>query len=112
MKKVGLVLLLLATVAGGQMAGQLRGMGRIEGTVTDEGGAPLTDVAVKATLPGTTGSIDGTSDAKGKWMLGGMGRGDWDVVFEKGGFAPRRAKVSLQVELARVPPIAVVMKKP
>ena len=30
-----------------------------------------------------------------------MARGEWDVVFEKDGYAPRKAKVSLTVELAR-----------
>jgi hypothetical protein len=90
---------------------QLHGMGRIQGTVADEGGAPIEGVDVKATLPGSAGEITAKSDAKGNWILGGMGRGDWDVVFEKPGFAPRKAKVSLQVELARVPAIAVAMKK-
>jgi hypothetical protein len=112
MRKVGLALLLLVVAAGGQVEAQLRGLGRIEGTVTDESGTPLTEVTVTATLPGSAGEIAAASDGKGKWLLGGMGRGDWDVVFEKAGYTPRRAKVSLQVELARVPPIAVVMKKP
>ena len=31
--------------------------------------------------------------------------------FEKPGYAPRKAKVSLKVELARIPAIAVAMKK-
>ena len=90
---------------------QLHGMGRIQGTVVDESGAPLADVAVKATLPGSAGSIDSTTDKKGEWIVGGMARGEWDVVFEKPGYAPRKAKVSLTVELARMPAIAVTMKK-
>jgi Carboxypeptidase regulatory-like domain len=90
---------------------QLHGMGRIQGTVVDESGAVLTDVTVKATLPGTSGSIDGTTDKKGEWALGGMHRGDWEVVFEKAGYVPRKAKVSLEIELSRIPPIAVTMKK-
>ena len=90
---------------------QLHGMGRVQGSVADEGGAPIEGVTVKATLPGSTGSIDGTSNAKGEWAIGGMGKGEWDVTFEKAGYAPRKAKISLQVELARVPPIPVTMKK-
>ena len=90
---------------------QLHGMGRIQGTVAEEGGGPIEGVDVKATLPGSAGEITAKSDAKGNWIIGGMGRGEWDVVFEKPGFAPRKAKVSMQVELARIPAIAVAMKK-
>jgi hypothetical protein len=90
---------------------QFRGMGRIGGTVVDDGGSPLSGVVITAKLPGTTGVIDSKSDDKGAWFVGGMGKGDWEVTFEKAGFAPRHAKVVLPVELARVPPIAVTMKK-
>lgn len=90
---------------------QLHGMGRIQGSVVDEAGAPITDVSVKATLTGSSGSIDATSNAKGEWVIGGMAKGEWDVTFEKTGYAPRKAKVNLTVELARVPPIPVTMKK-
>lgn len=111
MRKVLLAVVVVVLGFGTAADAQLRGMGRIQGTVVDETGAPLTDVVIKATLPGSAGSLDATSDKKGEWSFGGMGRGDWDVVFEKPGYAPRRAKVSLQVELARIPPIAVTMKK-
>ena len=110
MKRVLAVLMVLGLV-GGTAYAQLHGMGRINGTCADESGAPLDGVTVKATLPGSSGSIDGTSDKKGEWIIGGMARGEWDVTFEKAGFAPRKAKVSLTVELARMPPIAVTMKK-
>jgi carboxypeptidase family protein len=103
--------LVLAVGVGSTAYAQLHGMGRINGTCTEDGGGPLEGVTVKATLPGSTGSIGGTSDKKGEWMLGGMARGDWDVTFEKAGYVPRKAKVSLTVELARMPPIAVAMKK-
>jgi Carboxypeptidase regulatory-like domain len=110
MKKVVLGLVLAVGVVSTAYA-QLHGMGRINGTCVDEGGAPLEGVTVKGTLPGSAGSIDGATDKKGEWILGGMARGEWDVTFEKAGFAPRKAKVSLTVELARMPPIAVTMKK-
>ena len=110
MKKLGLAVVALMLVASTAYA-QLHGMGRIQGTVAEDGGGPLADVTIKATLPGSAGEITGTSDAKGQWLIGGMGKGEWDVIFEKPGYAPRKAKVSLTVELARVPPIAVAMKK-
>jgi hypothetical protein len=111
MKKVLLAMTVVILGLSATADAQLHGMGRIQGTVVDETGAPITDVTVKATLPGSTGSIDATSNGKGEWAIGGMGKGDWDVSFEKAGFAPRKAKVSLTVELARIPPIPVTMKK-
>jgi hypothetical protein len=90
---------------------QLRGLGRIAGKVTDEGGSPLGGVSIKASLEGASGAIDASSDDAGAWAVNGMGKGEWDVTFEKGGYAPRKAKVTLPVELARVPPIMVAMRK-
>jgi hypothetical protein len=105
------VALVLGLVSGATVAAQLRGMGRLQGTVADDSGAPLPEVTIKAALAGFGGTVDGSSDAKGQWILGGLARGEWEVTFEKAGYAPRKATVSLQVELAKVPPIAVVMKK-
>src|SRR5689334_9512537 len=110
MKRVFLAVALVMGI-GATAYAQLHGMGRIQGTVAEDGGGPLEGVEIKATLPGSSGEITAKSDAKGEWIIGGMGRGDWDVVFEKPGYAPRKAKVSLQVELARIPAIAVAMKK-
>jgi hypothetical protein len=111
MKRVLLAIAVLVLGLGAIADAQLRGFGRIQGTVVDENGTPLTAVVVKATLPGSNGSIDSASDKKGEWSIGGMARGEWDVTFEKPGYAPRRAKVSLVIELTRIPPIAVSMKK-
>lgn len=111
MRKAGLAILLVVGALGATADAQLHGMGRIQGTVADETGAPLTDVSVKATLPGSSGSIDGSSDKKGQWVLGGLGRGEWDVVFAKPGYVARRAKVSLLVELSRIPAVTIVLKK-
>lgn len=111
MKRVLLAAMVLAIGLASTAYAQLHGMGRIQGSVSDEAGAPITDVTVKATLSGSTGSIDATSNAKGEWIIGGMGKGEWDVTFEKAGYAPRKAKVNLTVELARIPPIPVTMKK-
>lgn len=110
---VAVVVVAVLAVVGvsGPAYAQLHGMGRIQGTVTEDGGGPLAAVSVKATLPGSSGAIEAKSNAKGEWIVGGMARGEWDVVFEKAGYAPRKAKVSLAVELARMPAITVTMKK-
>ena len=90
---------------------QLRGLGRIVGTVTDDGGAPLRGVNVRATRDGGTGVIEETTDEKGSWVVNGMARGDWHITFQTPGFVPVAAKVSLEAELARVPPVSIVLKR-
>jgi len=88
----------------------LRGMNRIAGTVTDDGGAPMAGVAVKATFE-TGGVLDATTDDKGAWAVGGMGKGEWSVVFAKPGYSLTKAKVVLPADMSRVPPIKIVLKK-
>jgi hypothetical protein len=110
-KKAGIALFALVVLVPSVADAQLRGMGRFAGTVSDESGAPLPGVTVSAVMSGGTAPITSSSDEKGAWAVGGVGKGEWDVVFEKPGFAPRKAKVLLPVELARVPPIAMTLKK-
>jgi len=90
---------------------QMRGLGRIAGKVTDEAGAPLGGVSIRAKLAGYSGEIESTSDDSGAWAVSGLARGEWDVSFEKPGYVPRRAKVTLPVELARVPPVNIALRK-
>jgi hypothetical protein len=109
MKLILAMLVVLAVVSGADA--QIRGMGRIQGTVVDEGGAPLAGVVITAKQTGKVGDIGSKSDDKGVWYVGGMARGEWSVDFEKAGYGERHAKINLEVEIARVPPIAVTMKK-
>ena len=90
---------------------QFRGLGRITGTVTSDGGSPLKGVNVRAKMEGSEGVIESTSDDKGSWLVAGMAKGEWHVTFQTAGYTPIGAKVILTAELARVPPIAIVLKK-
>src|SRR4051812_9640499 len=90
---------------------QSHGAGRVTGTVRDDVGSPLTGVAISATVKGSSAEIKATSDDKGLWAVSGMGKGEWHVEFYKTGYAPTAAKVTLEDELARVPPIAIHLKK-
>jgi carboxypeptidase family protein len=90
---------------------QFRGLGRVTGTVADDTGAPLRDVLIRATMTGEEGVIEERTDDKGSWAVNGMAKGEWHLTFQTPGYVPVAAKVTLSAELARVNPIAVVLKK-
>jgi hypothetical protein len=89
---------------------QVRGIGRIVGFVVDDGGAPIEGVKIRtATVGGDLIEVD--SDAKGKWTLAGVGKGEWMVTVMKPGFTPKRLKVVIERELDRSQDIKVTMSK-
>jgi tetratricopeptide (TPR) repeat protein len=88
-----------------------RGGGRIEGEVTDESGQPIPGVTIKAELPERGGSTSLKSDKKGRWVLGGIVAGAWNLDFVAEGYATRRIKVPLPAESARLAPLKVSLVK-
>lgn len=104
---VAAMMLVVPTVS----SAQFRGLGRITGTVSDDAGSPMKGVSIRATLAGEEGVIEGTTDEKGSWVVNGMAKGEWHFTFQIAGYTPVGAKVTLAAELARVPPIAVVLKR-
>jgi hypothetical protein len=114
MKSVSRIAVLVGTVmvlSSSTSSAQLRGMGRVKGTVNDESGTPIKGASVRATLSGYDGAIEETSDDKGAWAVGGMARGEWHLTFYSAGHVPVGAKVTLSAELSSIPPIKIVMKK-
>jgi hypothetical protein len=97
--------LALATVA----VQAQKGMGRLNGKVTDEGGAVMDGVSVK--LRTGTDVLEGKTDAKGEWVLAGVARGNWVVTFEKDGYPTKVVKMMVEKELLRTEPIKITMKK-
>jgi hypothetical protein len=111
-KKLGWVAVVLGMLVAASAApqAQMRGLGRINGMVADDSGAPVEDVVIKIGF--TDGSkIEAKSDAKGNWSLAGLGRGEFPVSFEKGGFETKRVKVVIEKELAKTQPIKITIKK-
>jgi hypothetical protein len=100
---VGLVAASLVVVN----AGQMHGMGRVQGKVIDDSNAAVTEVKVTATPPDGGKPLISTSDDKGEWKIVGMTKGAWDVAFEKAGFATSKAKVILESEDTRLWPITI-----
>ena len=113
MKRRVVKLILFLTVfamAGARPESQSRGMGRMNGVVVDEGGSPVSGVTVKTTT-GEGTPIEMKSDDGGKWIIGGIGRGEWHVIFAKEGFVARQVKVVLEKELERTEPIKITLKR-
>jgi hypothetical protein len=88
---------------------QIKGMGRLNGKVTDDGGSPVDGVEVK--LRQGTDVIESKTDAKGDWALAGVARGNWMVTFQKDGFPTKVVKVIVEKELMRTEPIKITLKK-
>jgi tetratricopeptide (TPR) repeat protein len=88
-----------------------KGSGRIEGEVTDESGKPIPGVTIKAELPERGGSTSLKSDKKGRWVLGGIVAGAWNLDFEAEGYVTKRITVPLPAESARLVPVKVPLVK-
>jgi tetratricopeptide (TPR) repeat protein len=99
-------------ITGPAAAQDWKGMGRMEGRVTDASGAPLAGVSVKLQLPERGGGTTVTTDKKGRWVLGGIAAGSWHIDFELAGYASRKVSVSLPTESSRLKPLEVTLEKP
>jgi hypothetical protein len=89
---------------------QMRGIGRINGFVVDDGGAPIEGVTVRTATSGGD-LIEAQTDAKGKWTLPGIGRGEWLVTALKPGFTAKRLKVVVEREIDRTQDIKITLPK-
>jgi tetratricopeptide (TPR) repeat protein len=88
-----------------------KGSGRMEGSVLDEAGAPLAGVTVKAALPERQGETTLKTDKKGRWVLGGVAAGTWNMDFQLDGYVTRQISVKLPSESSRLAPIEVRLAK-
>jgi len=88
-----------------------KGMGRLEGRVTDADGKAIENAAVQLDLPARGGGPSVKTDKKGKWAYLGLVAGNWNIDVSAEGHATRQVKVSLPNEGARVPAIEVKLEK-
>jgi tetratricopeptide (TPR) repeat protein len=98
-------------LAASALAQDWKGMGRLEGRVTDEAGAPLVEATVKLELPERGGGAAVRTDRKGRWVLGGIAAGTWNIDVEAEGFTSRRLSVRLPSEASRLAPIEVKLNR-
>jgi tetratricopeptide (TPR) repeat protein len=103
------VALLSLAVASPAFAQDWKGVGRLEGKVTDAQGAPIAGAIVKLELPGRGGTQLKT-DAKGHWAYLGLAGGQWSLDFSAEGYATKRIAVPLN-ESDRVPLIATKLEQ-
>jgi tetratricopeptide (TPR) repeat protein len=88
-----------------------KGMGRLEGRVTDADGKAIENAAVKLDLPTRGGGPTLKTDKKGKWAYLGLVAGEWNLDVAAEGYATRQVKISLPNEGARVPAVEVKLDK-
>ena len=109
MRKIPMLMVALALTAGTAAHAQVKGMGRLNGKVVDDGGTAVDGVVIK--LRQGTDVIEARTDAKGDWILAGVARGNWLVTFEKTGFPTKVVKVVVEKELLRTDPIKITLPK-
>lgn len=111
MTRAPMMLLAVVALAGPVHAQDWKGNGRMEGRVLDEGGAPLAGVGVRATLPERQGQTTLKTDKKGRWVLGGVAAGTWNMDFQLEGYVTQQISVNLPSESSRLAPMEVKLAK-
>jgi tetratricopeptide (TPR) repeat protein len=92
----------LALAAAPAFAQDWKGMGRVEGKITDADGKPIVGATVKLDLPSRGGGTTVKSDKKGRWVVGGIAAGNWNVDVEAPGYLTKRAGFQLASESQRL----------
>jgi tetratricopeptide (TPR) repeat protein len=102
---------LAAVCAAPVLAQDWKGTGRFEGRVLDSEGRPIVGATVKLELPSRGGGTTVKTDKKGRWAIGGVAAGKWNVDVEAEGFAPKKGEFNLVSESARVQPLEIKLDK-
>lgn len=96
---------------GADVVAQSRGMGAVAGSVSSDSGDPVAGATITFMLPNGE-TIDGKADGSGKWRVGGLGKGEWKVLFAADGFASRLIRFVVEREtISGGEPIRIVLKK-
>lgn len=95
------VLLLAAIVllsVASEAAAQVRGRARIAGRVTDEAGNPVANASIVLTHIESGGTLETTTDDDGRFAMGNMGRGNWNIDVIAPGYLPKAMSARLSEE--------------
>jgi tetratricopeptide (TPR) repeat protein len=88
-----------------------KGAGRIEGTVTDEAGVPVSGATLKASCAERGGGTTIQSDKKGRFVLGGIVGCNWAFDVSASGYVTQQFPIRLPGESARLAPVKVTLRK-
>ena len=100
---------LMALVGGSASAQVWRGMGHLNGKVTDEAGKPLVGATVKLYLPEVKEGTSVKTDKKGEWAANGIAGGDWQVTISMPGYITRTTPVHVS-EITSLPEMDIKLK--
>jgi tetratricopeptide (TPR) repeat protein len=109
--RVWAVMAAAAALAAPVAAQDWKGIGRFEGRVVDAEGKPIEGATVKLELPERGGGTTVKTDKKGKWAIGGIAAGKWNVDVEAAGYAPKKGTFNLTSETARPAPLQIQLDK-
>ncbi|MGH2626810.1 MAG: carboxypeptidase-like regulatory domain-containing protein, partial [Anaerolineales bacterium] len=84
-----LMTVLAAVVALPLSAQDWKGRGRLQGIVTNDQGQPLEGATVTVRREEKNDGPEPTkTDQKGRWAVGGLATGNWEIVVEAAGYTP------------------------
>jgi tetratricopeptide (TPR) repeat protein len=109
--RLALAAVVAAGLSGPAAAQDWKGSGRFEGKVLDSEGKPIEGATVKLNLPSRGGGTTVKTDKKGKWALGGVAAGEWQMDVEAAGYAAKQGKFNLPSESARLAPMEIRLDK-
>ncbi len=111
-RKGALVSLIVLTAAGMALAQAGRGTARINGVITDMAGKPVADAKITALFEKEEQSSFGATSGKdGKWVIIGIGTGNWTITITAKGYTTQTVSYYAH-QLQRNPPILVKLDKP
>lgn len=101
----------MAVLATPLAAQDWKGRARLDGQVTDPGGAPLSGATITIESLTLNGGPVVTTDAEGGWVVDGIAAGSWAVEITAPGYEPQRIGVHLPHESAWLAPLDVQLQK-
>lgn len=102
----------LAVLATPLLAQDWKGMGRLQGRVTDSDGKPVLGAFVKLDCPSRGGGTTVQTDKKGNWAYLGLAACSWNLEIKADGFLTHSHAVNMASDQARMNPIEVKLEKP
>jgi Flp pilus assembly protein TadD len=106
MRRLSIVLAIISLVLSQTAGAQVRGRGRLQGTVTDKAtGQPIANATITIVLPGeATKPIVAKTNAKGHWAALGLTSGGWNIDIAADGYQTSPGSVNVS-ETQMSPPI-------